>query len=314
MNKQLKKQIAQAMIAYLAEHEMSANDFAKNIGVNISYISNIRNCNFTINSGGGKETPISEKYFTIIAEAVGLQLKKSYWETVGTPQMNRMLITLEDAKENGDTNVIVGETGCGKSYVSKLFANAYPLDVHIVTVGSNDRITDLMDKVLDKIKIPQSKTKSKKILDIVKYFKNKRFEGRKQMLIFDEAEYMKQPTLCSIKEFYDNLIGECAIVMIGTDQLIDNIDKLRKRNKTGIPQLYRRIKFGIRKLPMIDRSFKLFLKDITDKGLINFLKQNCDNYGELHDVLVTAKREADRLGEPLTENFVRVLFNLPKKG
>lgn len=312
MENELKKQIAAEMISYFNEHQMSANDFAKNIGVNISYISNIRNANFTINSGGGKETPISDKYFIKIAEAIGLKLQKSYWQTVSTPQMNKTLITLEDALQNGNTNAIIGETGCGKSFTCQMFASANPMDVHIVTVGSNDRITDLMDKVLEKIKIPQAKTKSKKILDIVRYFKNKRLEGRKQMLLFDETEYMKQPTLCSIKEFYDNLIGECAIVLIGTDQLIDNINKLRLRNKTGIPQLYRRIKFGIVNLPSIDRSFKPFLTDITDKGLVNFLKQNCDNYGELHDVLVTAKREADLLNVPLTENFVRVLFNLPE--
>ena len=102
------------------------------------------------------------------------------------------------------------------------------------------------------------------------------------------------------------------MVLIGTDQLNAHLDKLRKKNKDGIPQLYRRIKFGIRILPSIDRSFKQFLNGITsDVKVIAFLREHCDNYGELHDVLVPALREADRSGEPLTENLIRTMLNMP---
>jgi hypothetical protein len=87
---------------------------------------------------------------------------------------------------------------------------------------------------------------------------------------------------------------------------------MRKKDKDGIPQLYRRIKFGIRTLPSIDRSFKQFLNgEISNAKVVTFLRQNCDNYGELHDVLVPALREADRTGQPLTENLIRTMLNLP---
>jgi DNA transposition AAA+ family ATPase len=131
------------------------------------------------------------------------------------------------------------------------------------------------------------------------------------MIIFDESEYMRPPALWAIKELYDNLTGIASIVMLGTDQLIAHIENLRKRNKDGIPQLYRRIKFGIRHLPRIDRTYKEFLTDITPE-LRRFLVSNCDNFGELHDVIVPARREADRTGQPLTENFVRTMLNMPK--
>ena len=76
-------------------------------------------------------------------------------------------------------------------------------------------------------------------------------------------------------------------------------------------QFYRRIKFGIRVLPNIDKNYRGFLDNIEDKGLLRFLKANCENYGELHDCLVPAMREADRTGEPLTEAFVRKVLNIP---
>jgi hypothetical protein len=67
----------------------------------------------------------------------------------------------------------------------------------------------------------------------------------------------------------------------------------------------------VRTLPTIDRSFKLFLDQIEDKNLKLFLRRNCDNYGELHDLIVPARREAERLGEPLTENLIRKIINMP---
>ena len=138
-----------------------------------------------------------------------------------------------------------------------------------------------------------------------------KIDGRNPTLIFDESEYMKQPTLCNMKELYDHLIGKCGLVMIGTNQLIAKIEKLKNKNKDGMPQFYRRIKYNIRELRPIDTRFQQFLTGITDPKLVRFLQQECQNYGELHDVLLPAMREAKRLGEPLTENLVRKILNLP---
>ena len=122
---------------------------------------------------------------------------------------------------------------------------------------------------------------------------------------------MKQPALCAMKELHDALKEYCSIIMAGTEQFLTNIETLRKKNKPGIPQFWRRIKFGIIHLPAIDRRFPDFLNGL-EKELKTFLQENCDNYGELHDVLVPAMREADRLGEPLTESLVRKILNMPK--
>lgn len=302
-----KRQLRNALRKYMDTHNMSANEVVKHSGINESYISSVLNDKDTV----GK-TPIKDKWYIMLADFIGFPLQKKYWEVKETPQFYRMLATLEDAKENGLTNIVIGETGSGKSYISDLFIKANPVDTFKVVVGSLDTIGDLLDKVIDVLKIATPKTKSKKIGEIAKKLKQMRLEGYKPHLIFDECEYMKQPALCSMKELYDALIGICGITLIGTSQLIDNLDKLRKKNRAGIPQFYRRIKFGIRELPTIDRTFAIFLKDVEDKDLRNFLKQNCDNYGELHDVLVPAMKESDRTGKPLTADFVRTILGIPK--
>jgi len=231
-----KQRITDALNEYIKVNTISANEIAKRSGINESYISSIRNGDFKV----GK-SEIKDKWYLIIADFICFSLEKQYWSMQQTPQLMRMLSTLEDAKQNGQTNIIIGETGCGKSYISDLFIRANPLDTYKIIVGSLDTIGDLLDKVIDILKIATQKTKSKKIGEIAKRLKQLKLEGHQPHIIFDECEYMKQPALCSMKELYDALNKICGITLIGTSQLLDNLDKLRKKNRSGIPQFYRRV-------------------------------------------------------------------------
>ena len=263
------------------------------------------------NADTGKTVEIADKYYHKLADYVGLTLKKEYWQTVVTPQMQRILVSLQVAKENGETNIIIGETGSGKSYVCDLFRRKYPADTYIVTMSQTDNIGDIIEKVITALKINVSaKTRSGKISEIIHYLADRRADGQQPQIIFDESEYMKQPALCAMKSFYDNLNSVCSIILVGTDQLMRHLEQMKRKNKDGIPQFYRRVKFGVRRLEPIDRRFPGFLDDINDKEIVRFLMENCDNYGELHDVLVPAKREADITGEPLSVEFIKTVLNI----
>ncbi|MFW2137137.1 AAA family ATPase [Chryseobacterium sp. TY4] len=313
MTKAIKESIINHLIFWMDENGFSANEFADKYGVPSNYLSQMRNGKYFVPTGG-KDVEIADKYFRIIAEVVGIDISgtKDFWKFQQTAQAMQIFSTLEDAKLYGYTNILIGETGCGKTYVSDLFIRQNPKDNFKITVGSMDTIVDLLDKLCDALKLPQAHSKSKKISAIIKELQRLRLNGRNPILIFDEAEYMKQTTLCNIKEFHDHLNTKCGLVLIGTDQLLHKIEKLKKKNSAGMPQFYRRVKYGIRNLKSIDTRFNEFLNGIEDKALIKFLQRECDNYGELHDVLVPAMREAERTGEALTEDFVRKVLNLPK--
>ncbi|MBO4774072.1 MAG: AAA family ATPase [Bacteroidales bacterium] len=313
MNLQQKQQIVEAAKAYAAEHGLSQNEIARQAGVSAKYISDMWNGKtFTVaDSATGKTVEIADKYYQKLADYVGLTLKKEYWKTVVTPQMQRILVSLQVAKETGGTNLIIGETGCGKSYVCDLFRRKYPADTWIVTVSQTDNITDLIEKIITALKLNvEARTRTGRLNAAIRYLAEKRANGMEPQIIFDESEYMKQAALCAMKSLYDNLHHVCSIVLVGTDQLLTNIETLKRRNKNGIPQFYRRVKFGVRKLEPIDRRFPGFLDDIKDREIVRFLRENCDNYGELHDVLVPAMREADITGEPLTVDFIKTVLNL----
>jgi len=310
MTRELKEQIVEAARAYMADRKITQTDLARQSGVSKEYLSHMLNGKFAV-SAGKNLVIISDAYFKRLADFIGFRLEKEYWTFRPTPQITALLAYLEDARRYGTTHLIVGETGSGKTYGVDIFLRKYPADVFKITVGSTDNLADLLDKIIDRLHIPSGKTKSKRLRDIAKKLRSLREQGGYPMLIFDEAEYMKQPALASMKELYDALFRHAAIVLIGTDQLLSNIDRLRRKNKPGMPQFYRRIKFGIRRLRPVDRRFDMFLKDLPlDAGAKRFVRSICDNYGELHDVLVPVLRESERTGEPVTENFIRKVLNL----
>lgn len=313
MKLEQKQEIVEAARQYAAEHGLSQNELAKKADISAKYVSDMFNGKtFTVaNASTGKTVEIADKYYIKLAEYVGFSVKKEYWKTVMTPQMQRILVSLQVAKENGETNLIIGETGCGKSYVCDIFRRKYPADTYIVTVSQTDNIGDIIEKIISALKISISaKTKSGKISEICRYLADRRADGQEPQLIFDESEYMKQPALCAMKSLYDNLHKVCSIVLVGTDQLLTHLEQMKRKNKDGIPQFCRRVKFGVRRLEPIDRRFPGFLDDITDKELVRFLMDTCDNYGELHDVLVPAMREADITGNSLSVDFIKTVLNI----
>lgn len=311
MENSLKQRIANEAQEFIKFHNMSNAEFAKRAGVRNEYLTHIfrENSDFTIPTGSEKKTIIADKYFEKIAAFIGLSLQKTYWEVQPTQQLINSLSILQDSKDYGSTNLIIGETGSGKTQSIELFTRKNPADTFVVTVGSTDNLADLIDKIIEQLKITTGKTKSKKLRDIAAKLRQLKDDGQRPQLILDESEYMKQPALCSIKELYDHLHQHASIVLIGTEQLLNNIDQLRKKNKPGIPQFYRRIKFGIRRLPSVDRTFALFIDGLS-KDVTKFLREICDNYGELHDVLVPVRREAERTGEPITVDFIKKVLNL----
>lgn len=312
MTNNIKEKILLELELWMDEHGFSANEFSEKSGVPSNYLSYMRRNQYFI-LVDKKEVPIDDKYFRMIAEIIGYNYSNELkWTVRQTPQLLQMLSVLEDAKKFGYTNIIIGGTGTGKTFCTDIFVKQSPKEVFKITVGSMDTIGDLIDKLCESMRLNIAGSKTKKINGIIKELQRMKLNGRQPAVIWDEAEYMKQATLCNVKEMHDHLHGKCALILIGTDQLKAKIERLKSKNSPGMPQFYRRVKYGIRELKPIDTRFTEFLNGIEDKKLVQFIQRECENYGELRDALLPAMREADRLGEPLTENLVRKVLNLPK--
>lgn len=251
-------------------------------------------------------------------------LKPPLWKTLPVIQFKEMFTTLEAAKNEGKTAMIIGATGYTKSYSIDKFCSKYPMHTYRVTVSSLYKLPDIINELTELTGVDYSKVNGLRIqayslkvrVDaVVKKLKEINEKGGKPIIIFDEGENLEISVLKMLKALYDALKDHCAIVLIGTEQLLTKLLNLKKRNRDAIPQLYSRFKLGLKVLPPIvkHRDFKPFfdLYIPEEIGLQKLLIEKCDNYRELRDALEPALRKADSQGEPLTEKLFRIIHNMP---
>jgi DNA transposition AAA+ family ATPase len=307
-----KTQIVAAAKEYLIEKGISANELAQKSKINAAYLSRIINGHITAIIGD-KEIVIADKWFVKLADTIGLKVEKAYWETIPTKQFIEIIYSLEDAKENGKTATIIGQSGCGKTYAVDKFCTKHPQHTYKLTVSGMLNLTDIINELIDKLGLEERGSIAKRLARIIAKLQDIKRNGGKAIVIFDEAENLKLPVIKMLKALYDGVKEYCAIVLVGTDQLTDKLLQMKKRNKEAVPQFYRRFKAGIRNLSSIDNMFTPFYdKYDIEKGLRKLLNEECDNYGVLNDYLEPALREADRAGVELTEELFRTIYNMPK--
>lgn len=254
-----------------------------------------------------------------------MQQKTFQWRTIPTRQFKEIISTLEDAKNKSTTAMIIAATGVGKSKSVDTFCTKKSEHTYRITVSDLYKKEDILDELSEQLGITNKtltgmriyarsvKIRLDKIAAALIQIKN---DGGKPIVIFDEAENMKITPLKMIKALYDAVKGSCSIVLIGTDQLLNKIYINKwKRNRDSVPQLYRRFKAGMKVITPINKDvdYSSFFKEYNiPVGLQKLLITLCDNYGDFQDYLEPALTEALEAGKPLTEDFFRIKYNLPK--
>lgn len=254
---------------------------------------------------------------------------KSFWHTEPTIQFQEIITTLQGCKNRGTTALLIAPTGHCKTYSIDKFCEKNPEHTYRITVNNLYKLRDLVFELADLTGTPVKASRQytnhsyKLIMDaIVANLMEIREAGGRPIVIIDEGENMEISLLKMIKGFYDRLKSHCAIVIIGTQRLVNRMLNLNDkgtgsgRNRAALPELYRRFKAYHKNITPIDkkRDFAPFFKKYLpgETGLHELLCDLCENYGELHDYLVPALQEADEAKQPLTEDMFRIMYNLPK--
>jgi DNA transposition AAA+ family ATPase len=306
MNDTLKKEVAGAAKTYLDDKGISLNELSRRADINQAYVSQILN---------QKSDNIADKWYYTLAKTIGFPIDVIYWEHVPTAQYKAIVNYLEEARENGRNRVLIGDTGCGKTYAINRYLMTKPLGTFRVTVSSLHSVHILIEDLMNCIGLEPVGTPVTRLRNIAHKLSMFQLEGMKPLILIDECENMKATAFGIIKSLYDQLEGVCPVVLIGTSQIKSKITNMLKLNKVGIPQFQRRFIAGERYLPDIDKTFKLFLENkVDDKRLANYLRRICNNYGELHDYLETALKEADKKGVDLTYGFFCEIHGIKEAG
>lgn len=315
MKTEIKKQIIDSAKSYAVENGLSQDVFADMVGVNVSYINALWNGNFSLKSKNNKGVEIKESYFKKIAGTIGYKYEPVYWSLVETDQYLQIYTELLDAKNSGRMKLLIGSTGCGKTYTVKQFALDCPNNTFRITVSSLHNLNDIINELCELMNITVTGSRISRLKKISAKLREIKLNGGKPILIIDEAENLRLPALKMLKALYDAVKEFCSIALIGTNQLSDKLDTLNEKNIEGMPQFYRRFKAGKREICEINKriDFTPFLERVEDNGLRVLLESLSGNYGELNDYLEPALREADKTNVELTENEFRLMFGLGRK-
>jgi hypothetical protein len=96
MKEELKKQIVEGLEAWMSAHGVSQNEAAKRSGVNAAYLVEMRRGNWSLKLKEGKTVEFSDRHFEKIAEMIGLELRRTYWETRATDQFVEIVAELDE--------------------------------------------------------------------------------------------------------------------------------------------------------------------------------------------------------------------------
>lgn len=312
MNDVTKQQISDAMHEYVDRTGLTQADIARGADVRSEYVCSIYGGNFVY---GNKNTVLADKYFNAIARYIGYKPDKSHWGLVKTSQLKTISVSLGDAQSKSIVKAIIGETGCGKTYSAKAYYESYKQNhVYLVKVSSLHELKDVIYDICMAIGVEPKKGKVTNLRLITAKMQELHDSGVRPLLIIDESENLKLPVLGLFKAIYDAIVDTrlCGLALIGTQEMLDKIDKMARKKKDGVAQFARRIKAGRVILKEIDKSnYKEFLDDkIEDRELKLLLTQLSDNYGELNNYLEPALIEADEAGQPLTVEFFRDMYGI----
>lgn len=308
-----KTNIASAVTAYCTANTLSQGQLAQKSGVNASYVSHIMRGMFTM-PVGGNQTEIADKWFVMLADFIGYKLAKSYWDVIATDEFINTIAALEDSKQHAETRTIIIDTGNGKTFSIDRFVTENPNYTYVITLNEVYKIGDVLADLCKHLGLEETGSPAKKLKRICARLAEQSRAGNKPIIIFDEGEMASINLLRMLKSVYDGVKGLAGITLVGTPQLLTNIQRACLKDKIGMPQFFRRFKAGIRHIKTASKNkYTAFYEalGVTDTGLRKLLNSMCENYGELSDYLQPALRESDKAGEPLTEEFFRRMYNLP---
>lgn len=240
------------------------------------------------------------------------------WKNFPTIQFKEIINELAEAKEEKRNLMIIANTGIGKSNAIKAFQAKNPKHTYVFTLGDSYNLMVLLNEVLAVFGLNThlwKNAKNKSLTKISQRLNELHEEGHQPVFILDEAENARIPVLKAIKELYDTISGKCGIVLIGTDQLIMQLNK--KAAGQSLPQLRRRFKAGTRHITPFNKAkdmkpfFEAFIP--AEKDLQDLLIQLCDNYGELHDYLHPFLTNCNKRNIQPTEAAFRLYHKIPKR-
>ncbi|MGI6342005.1 MAG: AAA family ATPase [Bacteroidales bacterium] len=265
INTQKKTEIAECLRNYtnrFGSQSKAANTLK---GVSAATISQVLNNNWE---------SISDEMWRNIAAQVGYD--NTGWVIVETRDFRILTQLLDDAKLNSNVFAVTGEAGTGKSLTLKEYARNNANAYFVQCAEYWNRKQFMLELLTAMGRDGGGMTVADMMSEIVRYLKMQ----NKPVLMLDEADKLKDQVLYFFITLYNQLEGQCGIVLCSTDFLAKRVLRGLKLNKKGYKEIYSRIarRFIELKGPnAADIAAIATENGITDRKLIKEIYEDSSN-------------------------------------
>lgn len=303
MEQVIKDQVAEALRTWLDETnpERSGKKLADKAGVNMAYVSAIRNGKHDVSG-----TVIKDTYYYKIGEAIGFQFAESglHFETEEFLKLQNVLKWAQAG--NRIVALDSEDSGQGKTYGLEYYKNNTDKVAYAKATGSMTT-KDLQEEILTRLQVKDIPKSARAKMNLIR---DKVTESDGWLLILDELDDAKTAQWKLVKEIIDFTKGKCSVVVSGMG-IIAKINKLADKRKEGFPQLRRRLLANKIKLSYLNRSAQetlLVAHKITDKSAIKWFADNVHDMQMLAEYIKDALDTAKKQGATINKEFLDMIF------
>lgn len=235
MTKDEKVQIAERLKSFCAQ-KGSQNKAAKSMGISSATLSKVLNNDWDT---------ISDDMWRSIAAQTGHD--GTAWVTVATRGFERMGFILESAKRESLAIAVTGEAGCGKTEAIKQYTAGHTATYHLCCSEYWNRRT-FIAKLLRALGKDMAGTVSEQMDAIVEGLQAQ----EKPLVVLDEADKLSDQVLYFFISLYNQLEGQCGLVLCATDYLEKRVTRGVRFNRRGYQEIYSRIGRKFVKLQVVN--------------------------------------------------------------
>nr|DAT36128.1 MAG TPA: putative ATPase [Caudoviricetes sp.] len=297
MTNTVNKALQQKLAEFKAKSGMNQTMLARGIGVSPASISMYLNDTYA--EKGGKYGTIEPKIeaFLEVQESKA-QREELVLGFVSTKTTRRIAEVMRDAHEAGDTVVIYGQAGLGKTQAVKNYCDKNPA---AILIEANPSFTALV--LMRKLAAAAKVSTVGSLNDLFESVSDRlRDSGR--LIVVDEAENLPLRALEIIRRLHDDT--GCGLVLSGMPRLVANM-----RGKHGeLVQLYSRVSVALNlgdSMPdeELEEIARAAMPEADDATIAELVKQSNGNTRRMSKLMRGAVRTANKNGIKMQSGIIK---------
>ena len=299
---QINQALQQKLAEFKAKSGMNQTQLARGIGTSPASISMYLNGTYA-DKGGNYETiePKIEAFLEV--QKSKAQREELVLGFVSTKTTRRISEVMRDAHEAGDTVVIYGQAGLGKTQAVKNYCEKNPA---AILIEANPSFTALV--LMRKLAAAAKVSTVGSLNDLFESVSDRlRDSGR--LIMVDEAENLPLRALEIIRRLHDDT--GCGLVLSGMPRLVANL-----RGKHGeLVQLYSRVSVALNlgdSMPdeELEQIARAAMPEADDETIAELVKHSNGNTRRMSKLMRGAVRTANKNGIKMQSGIVKKYSSL----